>query len=264
MAATMIAHISDLHLMRRPSWGQLNLKRFLGYLNYNVSRRIRHRERPVERAIAKLAEYRPDLVIASGDLTQLGTDSELIALRELFMGLKKAGVPVLVAPGNHDCYAGFHPEILFSLRREIALDLRGDDRGVYRLPGVEVAILDQGIPTPPFASYGRTAAKQLAAVSAEWSRPASGASRLVSGHFPVANRRGGAPRGLRGLLDWREVRSFLAACGVSAYLCGHDHKRYRIELDGGCVQYAAPALSLDQRLDIYECDENGIRQKTLL
>lgn len=259
--ATVVAHISDLHLARRPAWRELNLKRFLGYVNYNLSRRIRHRESSVEAALEKLAAARPDVVIASGDLTQLGTDGEIRALRELLLGLKAVGVPILIAPGNHDCYAGFYPGALTALRDELALHLRADENGVYRLPGVEIAILDQGVPTPPFVSYGRTDKGELAALASVWAAPPSGASRLVSGHFPVADRHGGPPRRLHGLLDWRRVREFLRACSVSAYLCGHDHRRYTVELGGGCVQYAAPALSLDGRAGLFECDENGVRPR---
>ncbi|MDR0363228.1 MAG: metallophosphoesterase [Planctomycetota bacterium] len=256
---TTVAHISDLHIARRPPWSQLNFKRLLGYVNYNVSRRIRHRESSVEGALVKLARLRPDLVIASGDLTQLGLDGELLELRDLLLGLKDTGIPVFIAPGNHDCYAGFHPEALADLRRELSLGHAPDDHGIHHFPGVDILILDQGIPTPPFAAYGRTKAGELEAASGGWADPPSGVSRLVSGHFPVASRGGGKPKPLHGLIDWREMRMFLRGHSVAAYLCGHDHKRYRVELPGGCVQYVAPALPLDDGVDVYECSGDGVK-----
>lgn len=50
-----------------------------------------------------LAEH-PDIVLLTGDLTFNGAEVSHQSLREKLRKLKKAGIPVLVLPGNHDVY----------------------------------------------------------------------------------------------------------------------------------------------------------------
>lgn len=257
-SGTRIAHISDLHVSRRPALGEINLKRLLGYVNYNLVRRFRHREGDIAATVEALRRDPPGLVLASGDLTQLGLDSELRAAAELLRGLGAEGVPILIAPGNHDCYAGPRPDAFRLLRRKLAIDLAPDSRGVYRLPGVEVVMLDQGVPSPLLCSYGKSPDGFLASMTRMWSEPPAGACRVVCGHFPVAEKWGGKPGYFHGLRDWRETRAFLRRCQVAAYFCGHNHKRFRVDLGDGCVEYAAAALSCAGGVDLYHCDGSGV------
>jgi 3',5'-cyclic AMP phosphodiesterase CpdA len=69
-----IAHISDLHF---------------GVIDDNVLAALS----------ASLREAEPDLVIASGDITQSALSAEFTAAQAFFRGL---GVPVFSVPGNHD------------------------------------------------------------------------------------------------------------------------------------------------------------------
>jgi len=76
-----IAQISDLHL-RGP--GNSNAREFDAYL--------------ID-CIAHVNAAAPDIVIATGDLTDSGTDEEYRRLREL---MNTVAVPWYVLPGNHD------------------------------------------------------------------------------------------------------------------------------------------------------------------
>lgn len=81
----IIAQITDLHVRPHgsPAYGRVDTNLFL-------STCVEHIEH---------LETKPDLVIATGDLTDCGRDSEYSILRDL---LSKLSMPFLLVPGNHD------------------------------------------------------------------------------------------------------------------------------------------------------------------
>jgi Icc protein len=89
----LIAQISDLHVapddsfMRRFVDANLLLARAVEYLNTMTPR--------------------PDVVVATGDLTDHGTADEYVMLRDILGGLE---LPLLLVPGNHD-----EPEVMRSV-----------------------------------------------------------------------------------------------------------------------------------------------------
>jgi Icc protein len=78
----LIAQISDLHITRRPG----------GHVDATASLR-----RTVE--VLNTMVPRPDVVLATGDLVDNGTDAEYRLLFEVLGGLD---LPLLLVPGNHD------------------------------------------------------------------------------------------------------------------------------------------------------------------
>jgi len=70
-----VLHVSDLHIGRRDEL------------------------EPVETLKQLVAELRPDLVLATGDLSHRGRRSEVVRAYEILEGL---GAPYLAVPGNHD------------------------------------------------------------------------------------------------------------------------------------------------------------------
>ncbi len=113
----IIAQITDLHVVARD--------------------RLCYREIPTNAQLAEAVAHinslapRPDVVIASGDLTDHGREDEYEVLREIFA---KLAAPVFIIPGNHD-------------RREALLNVFADHR--YLPPGgspfVQYAIDDYPI-----------------------------------------------------------------------------------------------------------------------
>jgi 3',5'-cyclic-AMP phosphodiesterase len=81
----LIAQISDLHVAEPDAWvrqlvdSNANLSAAIDYLNS--------------------LKPRPDLVVATGDLTDNGTTEEYRLLRNIFEALE---IPLYVIPGNHD------------------------------------------------------------------------------------------------------------------------------------------------------------------
>lgn len=255
-----IAHISDLHVARAPGYADCNPKRLLGYLNYRLFRSHLYRERIAEQAVASLVRNPPDLVLLTGDITQHGLDAEFDAAETLLSPLAKEGVPVIAVSGNHDIYGQTDRTRLNGLLDTLLLGLRPDRQGVFHFDGdgVEILPLSQGIPTPLFCSYGRQNSGELRRARSVWAAPAGKAMRLACGHYPVIDSHGGKLIRLRGLRDSAKLVEFCQEHRVAGYFCGHNHKRFAAPMPGGCMQYAAPALSAvrraaSERVSVYGC-----------
>lgn len=253
-----IAHITDLHVARAPRFSEYNPKRLLGYVNYRLFRSRLYQERVAVKALAAMMRKPPDLVLLTGDITQHGLDSEFDAAEELLAPVTGGGVPIIAVPGNHDIYGNVRCDRLQRFLDDLLLGLHPDRQGVFHFKGVEVLPLAQGIPTPLFFSHGRQNSGELRRAKEVWVDPASGVMRLVCGHYPVIDSHGGRLLYFRGLREAVKLIDFCREHKVSGYFCGHNHKRFAAPMPGGCVQYAAPALSSvryakSEWVSVYEC-----------
>lgn len=100
-----LAHISDVHLGPLPdvSFRQLASKRITGYVNWRINRHHQHGAGTVGDIVGGIAASNASHTAVTGDLINLGLDSEIDQARDwLFM----LGNPlnVSVVPGNHDAY----------------------------------------------------------------------------------------------------------------------------------------------------------------
>ncbi len=100
-----LAHLSDIHLGPLPdvSYRDLASKRVVGYVNWQRNRRRHMHDSVLETLIADLKASAPDHIAVTGDLVNLGLDSEIEMAR---LWLESLGSPddVSVVPGNHDAY----------------------------------------------------------------------------------------------------------------------------------------------------------------
>ena len=100
-----LAHLSDIHLGPLPdvSYRDLASKRVIGYVNWQRNRRRHMHDSVLETLIADMKTSAPDHVAVTGDLVNLGLDSEIEMAR---LWLETLGPPqdVSVVPGNHDAY----------------------------------------------------------------------------------------------------------------------------------------------------------------
>ncbi len=255
--SVVIAHISDLHVARRPQLRDVTLKRLSGFVNYSINRRFRHDESHIAKGIKTLAARKPDLVLATGDLVQAGLESEFVAVEELFQPLRELDIPIIAVDGNHDIYGRSSMPYWEKFKKRLALPLVPDSHGIIRYKTVELLPLDQGVQSPPFFSYGRVDHQDLAATSREWREPPAGVVRLVCGHYPVVSAKKKPSVFFYGLTGWKDLWDFLRQVHASAYFCGHYHKRFHSDLGGGVVQYVAASYSVTGKADLYEC-RNGI------
>lgn len=205
-----LAHISDLHF---------------GHHDPAISSTL----------AADVAAQEPDVLIASGDFTQRGTQREFEQARKFLDGIR---VPVFAVPGNHDL--GKHPIRRFLdpyayYRRYIAAETEpfreiGTDGGSVALAGLNTTrrlMLDRDW------SNGSISKSQLGHLEEQFSRASPGALRIVVAHHPLMEPEGPT---LRSTFAVRRAELALRAfgmLGVRLVLSGHFHLSFvrRYETD---------------------------------
>jgi 3',5'-cyclic AMP phosphodiesterase CpdA len=228
-----LAQLSDVHLapVRGFALRHLNVKRGLGYLNWQRGRRRVHRRDSLDLVVADLKAHKPDHIAVTGDLINLGLPAEYEAARAWLEGLG-APAAVTVIPGNHDVYThvGGHPGI-----KLWADYMRADARGaafatggaldfpfVRRVGPAALICLNSAVETPPFVAAGQLGERQISALKDILQRTEQeGLVRVVLIHHPPLP--GLAPP-RRALRDAAALAEVLEACGAELVLHGHNHR----------------------------------------
>lgn len=150
-----------------------------------------------------------DFVVVTGDLTNTGSNAELISVKNAFDKLNK---PLLIIPGNHETNWSESAGMLFN-------QLWGNDRFLFRKNG----FLLVGFNTGPFMKMGDGHVKQE---DLQWLRntlkSSHGETLVAFSHYPVAD----------GLDNWTDVAGILKAHNCLISFCGHGHKLSLLNFDG--------------------------------
>ena len=87
-----LAHVSDVHLSPAPGVAlrHLNIKRGLGYLNWQRQRRHTHNRAALDLVVADMLRHKPDHIAVTGDLINLGLPVEYEAATAW---LREVGTP---------------------------------------------------------------------------------------------------------------------------------------------------------------------------
>jgi 3',5'-cyclic AMP phosphodiesterase CpdA len=180
-----------------------------------------YRPRAAEAFLSLAEDLAPDVVVVAGDLTQRAKVREYEIARQLLEDLR--GLPVVVAPGNHDVPLYRIWERLFSPYRNWRRYVAPELDSVTRVPGGTVVALNSSAPGRAIVS-GRIHPAQVRWASGAFEGAAETDARiLVIHHHFVATpqRQGGAP--LPGAADL--LREF-EAMGVDIILGGHVHQTH--------------------------------------
>lgn len=228
-----LAHLSDPHLgpLARPRFKELLNKRALGLTNYGTRRRGRHDMGVLAAIIADLRLQGVDHTTITGDLINLGLESEFPQALDF---LREVGPPehVSLVPGNHDAY--LHPPA-GALGTAWGAYMRGDAESsdadvdaagagfpyMRRRGPIGIVGVSSAVPTWLLSAAGRIGAAQAGEVGkALMLLGGEGLFRIVLVHHPIATR-GVSP--LRRLTDAPSFREVLALCGAELVLHGHNH-----------------------------------------
>lgn len=184
----------------------------------------------VEGLVSKIAELEPDVVVASGDLTQRARRSQFASARAF---LDRLPTPQIVVPGNHDVplynvvdrFA--HP--LDNYKRHITDDLQPffqDD---------ELAVCGVNTARSMTIKGGRISARQVALIRQRMSGLGDGLLKVVVTHHPFDVPEGRDEDDIVGRA--KEAMPLIAESGADVFLAGHLHvshighsaRRYRLE-----------------------------------
>ena len=240
-----VGQMTDIHV---PDFSDLRPidflgKRATGWVNFTRKRAQEYDQNIVRAGVARFVEERPDLVVISGDLTNLALPSEFRASLKLLEPLKDAGVRTVVFPGNHDYYvpaaANGQFEELCSEWQDA--DARGDSfyPFVCRAEDVAVICFNSAIPTPPMLAYGIVDDAQIAR-GRELAAVESAAGRTIV--FALHHHPTRAPHKkrewTRGLRNAQAFRAAAADCGAVLVMHGHnhyEHARRMLDAEHVCI-----------------------------
>ncbi len=224
----LLAQFSDVHLGPLPPvrLADLASKRVLGYANWQRNRVRHHDDTVLAALVADMRTMRPDQIVVTGDLVNLGLPAEYPAALAWLKTLGPAH-DVTVVPGNHDAYVRTAVEHFTSQWRDFA---SGDDgrpgqpafpflrrRGPLALIGVSTAV-----PTAPLMATGRVGAEQAATLGRLLDEAGKdGLFRVVLIHHPIAK---GSTLWHRRLVDADRIRVEIARHGAELLLHGHNHR----------------------------------------
>ena len=195
-----IAHVSDLHFGR-------------------------HDQALADSLAADIRQQAPDLLIASGDFTQIGSKSEFVAARQF---LDSLGLPFFAVPGNHDVPAVnmirrfLQPYGLF--RRHISSEIEP----FLEMGGVAFAGLNTArrMRFELNWSHGSISRRQLETLERRFEKATPDAVRVVIAHHPLLQPE------VKGEVAMRQVDradvalETLSRLGVRLVMSGHFHLSY--------------------------------------
>ena len=184
----------------------------------------------VERAVTKIGEIDPHLVVVSGDLTQRARSRQFIEAREF---LDKLPQPQIVVPGNHDVplYNVFNRFFrpLDKFRKYITSDL------TPTYSDNEMIVVGVNTARSLVIKGGRINAQQIDYIQQQMCDVSNDALKIVVTHHPFDIPEGHDERDIVGRAHL--AIPMIAECGADVFLSGHLHisnigstaKRYRLE-----------------------------------
>ena len=231
-----IAHLSDVHLgpIRGFTPRYWNLKRLSGYWNWHTKRRPLYQRGVLNRLVADLQRQRPDHIVVTGDLANIGLPQEHA---DALTWLKSLGPPELVTviPGNHDIYA--HQRDPGTRRWAAYMSSNASGRlhltsasaalepqfpFVRLVHGIALIGLNSATPTPPMIATGLAGKAQLAELARVLdSTQRAGLFRLVLIHHPPLPGQASRTQGLK---DAAALQSLLHRHGAELVIHGHNHR----------------------------------------
>jgi 3',5'-cyclic AMP phosphodiesterase CpdA len=190
--------------------------------------------------VADLTSQTPDLVIVSGDFTQLGTEEEFRAARGF---LDTLSTPVFAVPGNHDVPARnlirrfLDPYGLY--RDYIAAELEPMlDLGEIVVAGLKTS---RRLRAELNWAHGSLSRAQLRRLEERFAQTSPTALRIVVAHHPLMQPEGDVLKPMRIVRRADLALETFSRLGVRLVLSGHFHLSYVRQHGGhGTVTQAVP------------------------
>ncbi|EHD13639.1 Putative phosphohydrolase [Commensalibacter intestini A911] len=223
MKRLTIAHISDLHLpLETIQFSKLSLcnKRFLSFLSWK-RRRFGLQKKNLDLVIQDIHAHNPDLVLISGDLTNLALPEEFKQAAEWLHQLPFQKIRIV--PGNHDCLVQtqWHDTHAYWTSWTKAYG-KDDYPTITKTDTTAIIGISTSVPTAPFFASGYIDPDQLERVK-EALRKAKEEKlfRIVMLHHPPVSTMMHERKALR---NRKQLKEIFDEVGVEMILYGHIHK----------------------------------------
>lgn len=226
-----LVHLTDPHLSSLDGvrFSSLLGKRLSGYLSWRNNRSKHHLPAVLERLVAAVRAENADQLLLTGDLVQIGLESELRQASEWLAALDTPE-KVMLVPGNHDIYAGgsaatvsrLWSDYLFqSAAPAAAGDLTARFPLRRRLGKIDLIGLSSGCVTPVFMASGRLGRAQLNRLEAMLQKSvAEGQAVVILIHHPPLP---GMTNSRKALADAAALEVILSRHPPALILYGHLH-----------------------------------------
>ena len=237
-----LLHLTDPHLSSLSDVAPWTLrgKRCLGFLSWWTKRRHHLSAATLARVTQAAGREGADVALVTGDLVHIGLPAELAQARAWLETLA-ATQPVVLVPGNHDCYRA---DTALAIEQQWPLYLHGAEGAPFpRLVQqgvVSIIALSSAEPMPWWSAGGRLGAAQLARLDALLAACAGRFRCVMLHHAPLPEQ---APA-RKDLAEAVELTALLRRHQVEMVLHGHLHHNATHVLDGRTrVMVSAPASS---------------------
>jgi len=261
-----LVHLTDPHLSRLDGvkFSSLRGKRWSGYVSWHKNRRKKYINTVLDLLSDAVRAENADQLLVTGDLVQIGLDSEIAQAAQWLSTLGPAG-QVMLVPGNHDVYAKASADAvqrawsdyLFNDASPDLMDLAGRFPVERKLDNLVLIGLSTAIVSPVFMATGEVSEQQLEKLARLLQRAAS-EKRMVCLliHHPP----------LPGMTKWRKALANADALQAvleryPPLLIFHGHLHHNRELQWGdsriyCTAAASSACDASYRvIDIEESAE---------
>ena len=212
--------------MPKIAWRHLLNKRLTGYINLNFNRKYCFNRNFLDRVIISLLQQKPNHLVISGDIVNLGTFEEFINAKIWLKNLSKK-VPISISLGNHDAYikGSFNQACdIFSpwLKSDINLERTNYFPNVKIQNNIAVINVSSAIATAPFFATGCFSKKQAKILEEILCRCAEkNLFRVINIHHPPIK---GATNWHKKLWGIQNFKTIIKSAGAELILHGHMHK----------------------------------------
>ncbi len=251
-----IGLISDLHILDLSGvkFYEFFNKRIIGGLNLLLNRSQEYKIEFVEKLINDVNKQNLDILVITGDITNLASDSEFKRAKELIEKFDIKDENIIIIPGNHDNYIkSSYQKKLFEKYMSKWIKSTKEKSEVWPIIKKQDDILIFGfsssIPSCPLCSAGKISKEQLIKFKEVTDKNKDCFKiAMLHHHLPKLSKLKQFSEGLR---NREEVLSYLSEADIDMVLHGHKHRNshYKVNFNNKVINVyeAGASARLSQR-----------------
>lgn len=254
-----LIHLTDPHLsnLEGVRFSDLRGKRWSGFASWHKNRRKKYLPGVLNALCTELKAQNADQILVTGDLVQIGLDSEIAQASDWLAGLGTAD-KVMLVPGNHDIYAsGSAADVYASWADYLFHGNEGEQFPVVRkLARLTLIGLSTAVVSPIFMASGKLDKAQLQQLG-PLLRQAAGEGQLVClliHHPPLPGMTGRR----KGLANAAALQTVLESFPPALILHGHLHHNRELQWHDSRIYCTAAASSVaDASYRVFDIEDAG-------